>query len=378
MSEKNNILVVAGESSGDMHAAKVVRELKRLNPELNFWGTGGSELRAEGMDILCDIHSLDVVGFTEVIRRYGFFRKLLHRISKEARERSPRVAILVDYPGFNLRLARKLKDAGIKVLYYICPQVWAWNRGRVPKMANLIDRLMAIFPFESEVFASTDLKVDFVGHPLVNELDELRSLPESELPWRKAKRVALLPGSRAQEIKSILPIMLRTAARLESKSEKVSFLVVVPSRQKELAGEVIEAVSERPQGIELVVDVAREVLKQADASLVTSGTATLESVALRCPTLIVYKTDLLSYLIGRLLIRVPHLGIANIVAGREICPEFIQWDARPDKLLPALEELLDKSEMRTRMLDDYEEILNELGADNVAENVAQIVLEELA
>ncbi|HNX53314.1 MAG TPA: hypothetical protein PLD51_05495, partial [Pontiellaceae bacterium] len=206
-----SLLVIAGEDSGDMHAADVVRALKEKRSDLTVWGIGGDKLRAEGMELLHDTREMDVLGIVEVLKRYPFFKRTFNEVLVEADKRRPDAALLVDYPGFNLRLARELKKRGIKVLYYVCPQVWAWNRGRIPKMAETIDRLMVIFPFEVDVFKGVDLKVDFVGHPMVDELREFREKAAEPLPWNGKKKIALLPGSRKQEIIYILPRLLEAA-----------------------------------------------------------------------------------------------------------------------------------------------------------------------
>ena len=182
-----SLLVIAGEDSGDMHAADVIHALKQTRADITVWGIGGEKLRAEGMELLHDTREMDVMGFVEVFKRYPFFKRTFDEVLAEADKRKPEAALLVDYPGFNLRLARELKKRGIKVLYYVCPQVWAWNRGRIPKMAKIIDRLMVIFPFEVEVFKDVDLKVDFVGHPMVDELREFRTKEPEPLPWGERK-----------------------------------------------------------------------------------------------------------------------------------------------------------------------------------------------
>ena len=203
-----SLLVIAGEDSGDMHAADVICALKEKRPDLTFWGIGGDRLRAAGVELLHDTREMDVLGIVEVLKRYPFFKRTFAEILAETDKRKPVAALLVDYPGFNLRLAGELKKRGIKVIYYVCPQVWAWNRGRIPKMAKIIDRLMVIFPFEVDVFKGVDLKVDFVGHPMVDELREFRTKEPEPLPWNGKKKIALLPGSRKQEIIHILPRLL--------------------------------------------------------------------------------------------------------------------------------------------------------------------------
>ncbi len=372
-----NLLVIAGEDSGDMHAADVIRALRERLPDIQLWGIGGDRLRAEGVELLHDTREMDVLGIVDVLKQYPFFKKVFCEVLAEADRRSPDAALLVDYPGFNLRLAAELKKRGVKVLYYICPQVWAWNRGRIPKMARIIDRLMVIFPFEVDVFRETELKVDFVGHPMVDELRELRAADPEPLPWNGKTKIALLPGSRSQEIRYILPPLLETAALLERSRPDCSFLIPATARRAEQVEAVLQQAARAPRNIALTVGRARDVLKQADAAFVASGTATLEAALLQCPTVLVYRGGLLNYLFVRALIRVPWLGIANIVAGREIMPEYLQRDMAPLKLAAAMDPLINDTPLREAMLESFQALETQLGDGRPAGRVAEIIAAEL-
>ena len=372
-----SLLVIAGEDSGDMHAADVIRALKTECPGLAVWGIGGDRLRAEGAELLHDTREMDVLGIVEVLRRYPFFKRTFDEILAEADQRKPDAALLVDYPGFNLRLARELKKRGIKVLYYICPQVWAWNRGRIPKMAEIIDRLMVIFPFEVDVFKGVDLRVDFVGHPMVDELREFREKEPQPLPWSGEKKIALLPGSRKQEIVHILPRLLATAQLLEQSRPDVSFLIPVPAHRLALVESVLQRTRRAPRRVSILSGHAREVLKQADAAFVASGTATLEAALLRCPTVLVYRGSFLNYLFARALIRIPWLGIANIVSGKEIMPECLQGAMQPLRLAATLDPLMNETPVRRVMLENFRGLEQALGAGRPAGRVAKIIKEEL-
>ena len=374
---KKSILVIAGEHSGDMHAARVVHALKERQANLTFWGIGGDDLRAEGIDLLHDAKEMAVLGFAEVLAKYSFFKGVFNEVLAEVEKRKPDAALLVDYPGFNLRLAKQLKKRGIKVLYYICPQVWAWNRERIPKMATIIDRLMVIFPFETDVFKDVNLTVDFVGHPLVADLREFRDAPGESLLWGGEKKIALLPGSRKQEIKHILPVLLRTAREMEKSRPDISFLVAVPQRQLPLAEHIFEKTKAAPGNATIVTGQAREVLKQADAAFVASGTATLEAALLHCPTVLVYKTAAFNYWLGKRLIRVPHLGIVNIVTGRDIMPERIQQHMRPMELAATIDPLMNDTPERKVMLDHFRQLEHLLGTGRPSDHVADIILEEI-
>lgn len=372
-----SLLVIAGEDSGDMHAADVIRVLKQTHPGLSVWGIGGDKLCAEGVELLHHTREMDVLGFVEVFKRYPFFKRTFKEVLAEADQRKPDAALLVDYPGFNLRLARELKQRGIKVLYYVCPQVWAWNRGRIPKMAEIIDRLMVIFPFEVDVFKGVPLKVDFVGHPMVDELREFREKPPEPLPWMGAQKVALLPGSRKQEVIYILPALIETARQLEALFPDISFLIPVPERRMALVESVLNKAGRVPRNIVVVQGRAREVLKQADAAFVASGTATLEAALLHCPTILVYRGSFVNYLFARALIRIPWLGIANIVCDKEIMPERLQQQMRPKILVDAILPLMSNTPDRKLMIEQFRTLEKMLGAGSPAERVAAIIAEEL-
>jgi lipid-A-disaccharide synthase len=373
-----SLLVIAGEDSGDMHAADVIRALKEKRPDLTFWGIGGDRLRAAGVELLHDTREMDVLGIVEVLKRYPFFKRTFAEILAETDKRKPVAALLVDYPGFNLRLASELKKRGIKVLYYVCPQVWAWNRGRIPKMAKIIDRLMVIFPFEVDVFKGVDIKVDFVGHPMVDELREFRTKEPEPLPWNGKKKIALLPGSRKQEIIYILPPLLEAAQLLEQSRPDVSFLIPVPERRIALVESILQKAGRAPRNISILSGKAREVLKQADAAFVASGTATLEAALLRCPTVLVYRGSFLNYLFARALIRIPWLGIANIVSGKEIMPERLQQHMRPIELAATIDPLMNSTPMRAAMVENFQALEKKLGSGRPAGRVAEIISEETA
>ena len=373
-----SLLVIAGEYSGDMHAADVIRELKTQRSEISCWGLGGEKLRAEGVETLHDIKELDVLGFAEVLAKYSFFKKVFDEVLAEVDRRKPDAALLIDYPGFNLRLAKELKKRGVKVLYYVCPQVWAWNRGRIPKMAEIIDRLMVIFPFEVDVFKDVDLQVDFVGHPMVDELRAFRDEAPTPLPWAGEKKIALLPGSRKQEIHYILLPLLEAAQQMEKSNPDLSFIIPVPARRLKLIQAALATAPKAPTRISIVVDQSREVLKQADAAFVASGTATLEAALLGCPTVLVYRGGFLNYLFLRALIRVPWLGIANIISGEEIMPERLQRDMKPAKLVAVMDPLMSGTPERSTMLKNFHALEKQLGSGTPAVRVAEIISEELA
>ncbi len=373
----HSLLVVAGEISGDMHLARLVAALRRRQPSLSFWGIGGDECSAAGVETLYGPKDMAVMGVVEVLKRYGFFKRVFEELVARAERERPAAAILVDYPGFNLRLAARLHALGIPVIYYVCPQVWAWHRSRIPKMARIIDRLLVIFPFEVEVFAGTGLQVDYVGHPLTAAARLALAEPLAELPWAGSPRLALLPGSRRQELQRILPSMLGALVRLRASYPGLSCLLAAPN--EEMAGLARQLAGEHAPGVpvEVVVGETRQVLRQADASLVTSGTATIEAALMNCPMVVVYRTSPVTYALGRLLVKVPHIGMVNIVAGREVCPERIQHGANPASLAQAVGPLLEDTPERREMLGGLVDVREALGQGDTAERAADCVLGQL-
>ena len=374
-----SLLVIAGELSGDMHAAGVVRELRARAPDLQVWGIGGDGLRSAGMDIVVEARDMAVLGLWEVLKRYGFLRGVFHRMVRLARERKPDAVLLIDYPGFNLRFAAEMKKLGIKVIYYVCPQVWAWHRSRIPKMARILDRLLVIFPFEVEVFAGTGLRVDYVGHPLVDEARRERAAEAGpSLPWRSARRLAILPGSRRQEIERILPPMIQAAGILQRRDPDLS--VVVAAASTEMATQIrgrLLGITGRPLALDVVVGSTRRILREATAALVKSGTSTIEAALMGCPMVVVYRTAGLTYWLGKRLVKVPYLGMANLIADREAFRELIQDAATPEALAAAVGPLLRETPERTASLDAVAEVTRKLGEGGAAQHTAAIVLEEL-
>lgn len=378
MSRPRELMVIAGEISGDMHAAGLVRELRKLDPAIRYYGIGGPRLRAEGVETFHDVREMGVMGIVEVLKRILFFRRVFRQMEALARDRKPDAVLLVDYPGFNLRFAASAHAMGIKVLYYICPQVWAWNRARIPKMARIVDRLMAIFPFEPAVFKGTSLKVDFVGHPLVTEIQEVQKAPLAALPWQGEPRIGILPGSRHTEIDRMLPVFCAAAKRIEKRFPNASFVVPAPTPG---IGDHITSLLKRlpdvPTRIAIIQGGARQVFLQSRAALVKSGTATMESALAGCPTVIAYIVSPLTCWIGRRVATVRFMGIVNIIADRQICPEFLQEQATPQALADALIPLIEDTPERAAMLSGYDEIRTLLGNGGAAERAAQVVHEEL-
>ena len=374
------LMIVAGEVSGDQHAARLVRDLRAARGDVEVFGIGGEALRREGVRTIVDVRDMAVLGFFEVISRLFFFHRVFKQmIALFAREK-PDALLLVDYPGFNLRLAAQARARGIPVLYYVSPQVWAWHKSRIPKMAKIIDLLMVIFPFEVDVFKDTGLKTVFVGHPLVESVRRTLARPSPELPWPPgARRIGLLPGSRRQEIERILPAMLAAAQELRRRDSSTAFLV--PAASSEIHDLIVRQLAilepEERAAVAVVDGQMREVARQSRAAMVCSGTATVETALMKCPMIVVYRTTAPTYWFGRQIIRVPWLGMVNLIAKRELCPEFIQDAAQPAAMATAIEALVTDSPERQAQLAGLDDVARALeGGDNIP-TAGQLVAQAL-
>ena len=374
------LMIVAGEVSGDQHAARLVRDLRAARGDVEVFGIGGEALRREGVRTIVDVRDMAVLGFFEVISRLLFFRRVFKQmIALFAREK-PDALLLVDYPGFHLRLAAQARARGIPVLYYVSPQVWAWHISRIPKMAKIIDLLMVIFPFEVDVFKDTGLKTVFVGHPLVESVRRTLARPSPELPWPPgARRIGLLPGSRRQEIERILPAMLAAAQELRRRDSSTTFLV--PAASSEIHDLIVRQLAilepEERAAVAVVDGQMREVARQSRAAMVCSGTATVETALMKCPMIVVYRTTAPTYWFGRQIIRVPWLGMVNLIAKRELCPEFIQDAAQPAAMATAIEALVTDSPERQAQLAGLDDVARALeGGDNIP-TAGQLVAQAL-
>ena len=378
------ILIVAGEPSGDLHAAALMRALHARSPRpLAFRGCGGDAMRAAGAELLYHTDQTAVMGFAEVFRNIRFFHRMMRRMRAELDAWRPDLVLTVDYPGFNLRFAAAARARGFRTLHYICPQVWAWHRGRIPKIARFLDQLLCILPFEPELFEGTRLKAVFAGHPLVDRVAETRAAAAAALPWGAGagQRVALLPGSRKSEITRILPCLLEAAAMLEQRlGGDCAFIIPAPNAAvMKLVQRVAASAPVKPQSLAFVEGRARDVMMQARAAAVASGTATLEACLLRCPTVLVYAASAFTAFCARLLVKgVKHIGLANIISGREIMPELLQEGMRPDAVAEKLGAYLTDDTLRERVLRDLDAANARLGGGGAAGRAAEAVVVGLA
>ena len=321
-----NILVVAGEASGDLHAANLVTALREARPGLTCFGVGGERLRAAGLECLARSEELSVMGLAEVVRELPRLVTLARRVRREAIRRGPDLAVLVDAPDFNLPLARHLRRAGIPVVVYISPQLWAWRSGRVRRIRRDVVRVLCILPFEVEFYARHGVAAEYVGHPLVDELSPLMAAP----PPRDDNSLALLPGSRWHEVSLLLPGMVAAAEALAATRPGLAVRILVAPG---LARDRLAALVGSPAvQVELVSAERHRVLASSRAALVASGTATLECALLGVPMVVGYRLHRLTFAIARRLVRVPHVSLVNLVAGREVVPELVQEHFTPEEL----------------------------------------------
>lgn len=371
--EKLNLLIIAGEASGDLHGSRLVAALRALAPESHIFGIGGDGMATAGMELLFHIRDMAVVGFTEVLRHLPFLRKVMRTLEREVAARRPVLAILIDYPGFNLRLAKRLRKRGVKILYYIAPQVWAWGAGRIPKMASFIDEMAVVFPFEVDLFQNAGLTTTFVGHPLLEGLIPKRSrdrfFSENALEPNQPL-LGLLPGSRTHEIERLLPDMLATATQLKT---------VVPNLQVAIAKSPTLPVSLYQSYLKngearLVEDATYELMRDSRACLVCSGTATLETACFETPLVIVYRISRTSYEIGKRVVKLPYIGLVNVVAGKKIAPEFVQNDFVPEAAAQALMPLIADGPARKEARDELARVRSRLGTPGASRRTAEIAL----
>ena len=366
------IYFVAGEVSADNHGAALMRSLRVMDPELKFIGRGGPQMQqVAGAQFKNWIGDAAVLGLWEVLRKYGYFREQFRQTLNEINESKPDAVVLIDYPGFNLRLARALRRQSqrYKTIYYISPQVWAWNRGRIKKMARFIDLVLCIFPFETDLYAASGLRAVFVGHPMIERLERQKIGTH-----RDPNLVGLFPGSRSREVRKIFPVMIEAARRLLQLNSTLRFQAAAAS--EELARKMSEQLADR-QAIEIAVGQTAAIMQRSSVGIVASGSATLEAAYFGMPFVLIYKVAWPTYVVARLVVNVDFLGMPNLLAGKEVVPEFIQHEAKPDAIVKDVRLLMEDSPARDRMILDFNTIITKLGGTGASERAAQAILEEL-
>ena len=371
------IYFVAGEVSGDNHGAALIRSLREVDADLMFTGRGGPQMKAIAGDDFRDwIDEAAVVGLWEVIRKYGYFREKFYETLDEIEGSEPDAVVLIDYPGFNLRLARALRkeSAKRKIIYYISPQVWAWNRGRIKKMARFLDLMLCIFPFEADLYNKSGLRTVFVGHPMVERLRAGKIDIE-----RDPNLIGLFPGSRPREVRKIFPILVEAARELCKQKPNLHFEIAAASEH--LAAEISRTLTDsrtRQELFQVVTGETAATMQRASFGIIASGSATLEAAYFRLPFVLVYKVAWPTYLAARLVVKVKYLGMPNVLADKEVVPEFIQHRARPDAIAKTVLQLIDNPTARDRMIFEFDRIVAKLGEGGASEKAARAIVEELS
>lgn len=368
-----DVLIVAAEASADVHGAAFVRELRTRRPDARIWGIGGAELAAAGVELIERAESLAVMGFAEVVAHIPKHWSLLRRIRTQLKSGTVGLVVLLDYPGFNMKVAEAAAAAGVPVLYYIVPQVWAWGAGRLRELSRTVTKAACILPFEEPLLRQHGIDATFVGHPL---LDRLASMPAREEARARfgvpndAPLLAIFPGSRTQEVRRHLEPAIATAQRLSATHPGLRVLVsaaaTVELRDDEIPYPVVRSAS-------------LAVLRAADAALCKSGTTTLEAAAAGCPLIVVYKTSPLTFALAQRMVRIPNIGLVNVVAGKVVAPEFVQDAFTPEAAAAALTPLLDRaSPARAKMVEELADVRKALGEPGAAARVATIAAAMLA
>jgi lipid-A-disaccharide synthase len=382
-SAHEELLIVAGEASGDLHGARLLAELRRLLPGVRAFGMGGGELRAAGLEAVADSAEVAVVGIFEVARVLPRIRQVFAALLAEVDRRRPRAALLIDFPDFNLRLARQLARRGIAVIYYISPQVWAWRRGRVRTIARRVDRMLVLFAFEVDFYRRSGVPAVHVGHPLVDEVPQLPSAWDRPLAPGEPLRLALLPGSRRGEIEALLPVMLAAADRLARELPLALTLIRAPGiPEAALARHVDDFLKRRGPGggalpVRMVSDDRFGAIADSHLALCASGTATLEVGLLGTPMIVLYRLAWWTYVLARLLVRLPNFAMVNLVLGREVVPELLQGEAEPERIAAEASRLLADGGARARVRAALAELRPRLGEGGASARAARQVAEVL-
>jgi lipid-A-disaccharide synthase len=372
--KSKKILLVAGEVSGDLHGSHLVEAIQRIEPEVQFLGVGGKGLERRGMKLLYPAHSLSVVGITEVFVKLRTILKALRGLKRSLEREKPDLVILIDFPEFNLRLAKIAHRRGIPILYYISPQVWAWRPKRIRLIAQLVRKMVVLFPFEVPLYEAAGVDVECVGHPLLDIVKP--TLPKEKAYQQfgldpKQRTIGLLPGSRSHEVERLLPPLLASAHLLQKEIPDLQFVIpLAPGIPKTILSSRMKNIS---VPVKVVEGFTYDVMNLSDLLITASGTATLEGAILGKPMIIIYKVSFPSYWIGRALIRVDHIGLVNLVAEKEIAPELIQKDVHPQRIADEALRILRDPILSRKMSESMGEVCQKLGKPGAAQRAARIV-----
>lgn len=367
-------MMSAGEASGDMHAAAVAAELKRIMPDADLFGMGGADMRKSGVRIIYDIENLGIIGVVEVIRHIPFFFRLRAFLKKAMVEEKPDVLVCVDYPGFNMKLAHVAKELGIPVIYYIAPTIWAWNKGRAKNIVRDVEQVASIFPFEAEAYRKAGARVTFVGHPLADTVKPSMSFEEAMDYFHgnpDKKRVLLMPGSRKNEVAGLLPVMIQAAEKLAEKEECQFFIPRASTISKEM---LLSIIGKTSLSIEITEGHQYDLMHICTACVASSGTATLETALMELPTVLVYKLAPFTWFLANLLVHVKYAGLPNLLLGREVTPELLQDRAQAENIVSILLPWLQDEKARQKNIEEIREVRKALGSGGAVHRVAELII----
>lgn len=372
---QRRIMIVAGEASGDIYGADLVREALKLDPAISFFGIGGERMRETGVQTLVDSAEMAVVGLVEVIKHFSVIKSAFYKLRDILCSDPPDLLVLIDYPGFNLRLAKVAKKHGIKVLYYISPQIWAWRQGRVRKIARLVDHMAVILPFEASFYEQAGVPVSFVGHPMLDMVKAGISRDEAAAVFNldpKRKIIGLFPGSRRSEIERLLPVIIASALRLKNEFPDLQFVLPLASTLRK--DDILPLFTAAGLGVTIIEQRIHDLIRACDAVISVSGTVTLEIALVGTPMVIIYKLSPLTYQLAKRLVKVPNIGLCNIVAGETAVRELIQDQANPAEIAGEIAAILNDQTYKAEIVRKLKEVRSKLGTGGASARVAALVL----
>lgn len=370
-----NILIIAGEVSGDMHGAALIHELKKLDGSMEFFGIGGSLIKNQGAFLLYHLNRMAFLGFVEVVKHIPFVKQVQGELIDMVHGRNIKTVILIDYPGFNLNLAEKLRSLDVKIVYYISPQVWAWGQNRIKKIKRLVDKMIVVFPFEKEIYRKAGVDVEYVGHPLTDIIADYKFIDRSEFfknhELDPNKEILLLmPGSRKQEAEKIFPESIKAADKLASEFN----LQIVVGASENISERFLKSLTKK-SGFKIIKNHTYDLMKYSKLGIIKSGTSTLEAAVFQLPMVIVYKTNALTYFIGKKLIRIKNIGMANIILNEQVAPELIQSDVSSKMIYTKCKEILSDPTLYNSIKDKLGSIKAKLGDTGASKKAAKIIFE---
>ncbi len=367
-------MIIAGEASGDMHGASLIKELKSENKDLQIYGIGGDNMIVEGMNAIYHIKDMAFLGFAEIIKHLPFIRKVQRELIELAQKENIEKIVLIDYPGFNLNIAKKFKKLGLKVIYYISPQIWAWGQRRVKKIKDRVDKMLVVFPFEKEWYSQRNVDVEYVGHPLIERINKYHFLDKKDLFEKynldNSKEILLiLAGSRKQEIEKIFPEVIQAAEKLSEKFDLQTVVACSENIDEKIFRELSDA------DFSVIKGKTYDLLKHSKFGIIKSGTSTLETALLQLPFVVVYSTSSLTYLIGKSLIKLDKIAMANIIAGEQIVDELIQDEVNSKNVFEVCSKYLSDTHLYSSLKEKLSEIQPLLGGEGASKNAAKIILQ---